>query len=256
MAEPTLSYRVEGEGQPLLLVHGFVISYNIWQNLLPLLRPHFKLVMIQLPGSGGSPLPPEGEDYVSAALVGIEQVRQALGFETWSVLGYSSGSRIAEAYVQKYAGHVSRAIFLCPLQVAAHRLDGLNRVLLFDRSRPVVGDWVLRGRRIKFLISWLGFNLKPDPLANDWYAEIGAAPMRALKETIRAVAPVAGRPFSVPVPRLMIWADRDAVSRPPRRPGPHDRLIHGQHAAPVEAADQVAGAILDWNEWAVEQEHG
>ena len=193
MSEVSLSYRVVGSGRPLLLIHGFGISYNIWRNLVPLLSSHFMIVMIELPGIGGSPLPAEGQDYLSAALDGIEGVRRALGLEKWDVLGYSSGSRIAEAYVQNYAAHVCHAIFLAPLLVNAYKVRGLRLAFRLEQSTPALGNWILSGWRLQFLISLLGFNLRPDPLGDEWYAEISSAPMRVLKETIWAMIPVAAR---------------------------------------------------------------
>ena len=51
-----LRYRLEGNGAtPLLLIHGWGVTYSVWQNLAPLLTPHFQLIMIELPGIGGSP---------------------------------------------------------------------------------------------------------------------------------------------------------------------------------------------------------
>ncbi|MEZ4836317.1 MAG: alpha/beta fold hydrolase [Caldilineaceae bacterium] len=61
-----LSYRIVGEGPPLLLLHGFGISYNIWQALVPLLHSHFQLILVELPGIGASPpLPAQTLYYVS-----------------------------------------------------------------------------------------------------------------------------------------------------------------------------------------------
>ncbi len=243
MSDRVLSYKVEGEGPPLLLVHGFMISFHIWQNLAPLLRPRFRSIMIELPGIGESPLPADTEDALDAAIEGLEAVRLELGLEKWSVLGYSTGSRIAEAYVQAHAAHVSRAIFLCPLQLSPSTLRLLRFGLRIDRAWPAFGDWVLSGWRLKFLVSLLGFNLKRDPLAQEWYAEISARPMSLRKATIRISADLAGKPFSAPVPYGMIWGDRDLVPATPPRPGPHDHFVHGQHAAPMEAAEEVASAI-------------
>ena len=59
MDEPAVSYRVMGTGRPLVLIHGFAISYNIWRNLAPLLSRYFMIVMIELPGIGGSAMPAE-----------------------------------------------------------------------------------------------------------------------------------------------------------------------------------------------------
>jgi pimeloyl-ACP methyl ester carboxylesterase len=244
MTELTLSYRVVGAGRPLLLIHGFGISFNIWRNLAPRLSPHFMVVLIELPGVGGSPLPAEGQDYLSAALDRIEGVRRALGLEKWDVLGYSSGSRIAEAYVQAHAAHVCRVIFLAPLLVNPYKVRGLRLAFRVEQSMPAPGNWILSGWRLRFLISLLGFNLRPDPLGDEWYAEISSAPMRVLKETIWAMIPVAARPFSVPVPFVTIWGDRDIVTMKPRKQAASAYFVHGQHAAPVQSAEEVARTIL------------
>ena len=244
VSELALNYRTEGNGPPLLLVHGFGISFNIWQQLIPLLRTHFTLVMVELPGIGASPMPREGTDYLTAAIDGIEGVRASLRVDRWSVVGYSSGSRIAEAYVQAHASNVCWAIFPCPVRIAPHKARVLEFGLWLDRLMPALGTWILSDWRLRFLISWLGFNLRPDPRSPQWFAEISSAPVRVLKDTIRALAPGATRSFSVPVPYAMIWGDRDLVPLTPRKSGEHDYFVHGRHAAPVESADEVAKLII------------
>ncbi len=244
MGEAVLNYRKAGNGEPLLLVHGFGISFHIWEKLLPLLSPHFTVVMIELPGIGATPMTLSDEDYLQACVGGIQGLRRSLGMQKWSVLGYSTGSRIAEAYVRSDAERVSRAIFLCPLSIGAHKRRLLRLGLWLDDRMPTFGTWVLSGWRLKFLISWLGFNLQHDAMRHQWYAEIGAVPVRVLKETLRAAATTAGGDFSVPVPYAMIWGDRDLVPLTPRKPGEHDYFVHGRHAAPVEAAEEIARVVI------------
>lgn len=240
-----LNYRSEGSGPALLLVHGFGISFDIWQNLLPLLSPHFTLVMVELPGIGGSPMPEAGRAYLDAAADGIEMARLAARIDQWDVLGYSSGSRAAEAYIRKYPQGVRRAVFLCPLRVGPVKAFALRLCLGLDRIVPEFGNHVLRGASLRFLISLLGFNLRRDPHADEWYARISGAPLEALKETIRSLPAFGSRPFEVPVSAVFIWGDVDLVPRRPRRPQGGDRVIHANHAAPVLSAAQVAAAILD-----------
>ena len=79
-----LHYRCEGSGDPLLLIHGWGVTYTIWQNLAPLLRPHFQLIMIELPGIGGSPEVDPKKPYYPACAEAIEEVRQALNIQQWS----------------------------------------------------------------------------------------------------------------------------------------------------------------------------
>lgn len=239
-----LNYRIEGKGPPLLLVHGFGISFNIWRDMLPFLRPHLTAVMVELPGIGASPLPAPGEAYLRAAIDALEGVRLALGFEKWNVLGYSTGSRFAEAYVQAYGRHVGRAIFLCPLIMDARKTFGLRFGLWVDRFFPAVGNWILSGRRLKYLIALFGFNLHPDPHAAEWYAIISARPVQVLKETLKVAARTARGPFSTSMPCSFIWGDADIVPLTPRRPEPHDDFVHANHAAPVLAAEAVAKSVL------------
>jgi pimeloyl-ACP methyl ester carboxylesterase len=244
MDEIVLNYETEGKGPPLLLVHGFGISFNIWKNLVPFLHSHFTLVMVELPGIGRSPMTGDGQPYLAACIEAIERLRLALGMETWDVLGYSTGSRIAEAYVRTYAPHVCRAVFLCPLALDSLKSMGLHFGLWVDGFLPAVGNWLLSGWRLHFLISSLAFNLRPDPHAEEWFNEIVALPVRVLKETLKVVDWNGTRPFEVPVSSVMIWGDIDAIPVRPRRRGPRDYFVHANHAAPVVAAGEVAGTIL------------
>ncbi len=244
MSEPALNYRVEGQGPALLLVHGFGISFNIWREMLPFLTPHFTVVALELPGIGASPLPPEGSDYLEVAVSGIEALRERLGIENWSVLGYSTGSRIAEAYIRADTAPVCRAMFLCPLLIDQHKDRALKFGLRLDSRSPGFGRWILSGWRLKWLISWLGFNFEPDPRSAGWYAEISAVPLPILKDTIRTASRSVSNAFSVFVPYMMIWGDHDLVPLTPRKAGEHDAFVHGRHAAPVESEEEIARIVV------------
>lgn len=43
-----------GSGPDLVLVHGWGLSGAVWQGLVPLLEPHFRLHLLDLPGFGHS----------------------------------------------------------------------------------------------------------------------------------------------------------------------------------------------------------
>jgi pimeloyl-ACP methyl ester carboxylesterase len=244
MDEPVLNYRVVGNGPPLLLVHGFGISFNIWQNLVPLLCPYSTLVIVELPGIGASPSPSRGENYLLRAVEGIEHVRQTLGLETWNVLGYSTGSRIAEAYIRTYPNHVYRAVFLCPLKVENYKIILLRFFIWLDGFVHSIIPWLLQGWRLKFLILLFGFSLHSDPLVGEWHNEIGYCSVHILKETAKMIIPIGTKPFSVPVPFSSIWGDMDIVSSKPHLPGQHDYFIHANHAAPVLASNEISDIIL------------
>jgi pimeloyl-ACP methyl ester carboxylesterase len=243
MGEPGLNYKIAGDGPPLLLIHGFGISFNIWKELIPLLTSYFTLVMVELPGIGKSPMPSPGEGYLCAAVEAVERVRRNLGFDIWDVLGYSTGSRIAEAYVQTHTGHVRKAVFLCPLQVQNYKLHLLRLFFWIDRFIPAFIPWILRGWRLKFLILLLGFSLHPDAHLDDWQTEITSAPVEVLKETARLIIPVGAKPFFVPIPFTLVWGDMDFIPSKPMKPRERDHFVHASHAAPILAPGKISEIV-------------
>jgi pimeloyl-ACP methyl ester carboxylesterase len=238
-----LSYRIEGSGSPLLLIHGWGVTYSMWENLAPLLTPHYQLIMIELPGIGGSPQVEPGQPYYPACAEGIEEVRLALGIEKWSLLAYSSGTRAAEAYVQRYPQAIQRAVFLCPIYLAEIWTIFLH--LLDNTPNLTIRHWVLSHWRLYSLILALGFNGRPHTYTRTWKHEIE---LQSLDILIRTLCEIPGKgrtPFALTeVPTLFIWGGRDALTARPRHLRPNDMVIPANHSAPMLAASSVAEAVI------------
>lgn len=49
-----LNYRVIGNGYPVVFIHGFLESNNMWKDLLPSLSNQYRCILIELPGHGKS----------------------------------------------------------------------------------------------------------------------------------------------------------------------------------------------------------
>lgn len=239
-----LHYKLEGAGHPLLMIHGFGISFHIWEELSPLLRDRFTLIQIELPGIGSSPPPAHGQDYLEAAAAGIEQVRNALAIEHWHVLSYSSGTLVGEHYLNCHPDHVDRAVFVCPVQISPSKAFSLRLAIRLDGLFPHMGTWVLSGSRLRYLIDLLGFNSRKNERSERWFAEIGSQPVEILKETLRSIPGGGSRPFMIPDRHaLFIWADEDRIVDAPR-PSPQDRMIHSNHSAVQTTAPVLAGLIV------------
>ena len=240
-----LNYEVDGSGPPLLMIHGFGISFHIWQELRPRLRDHFTLIMVELPGIGCSPLPPPSKPYLASAVDGLEATRAALGFERWSVLSYSSGTRVAEQYLHCHAERVERAVFLCPAQTKHLKAASFSAALRLDSAFPRIGDWILSGPRIRFLIDWLGLNFSHKELLPAWYNEITSQPVSILKETLRTMPKGGAQKFDIPdLPSLFLWGTEDLIMDRPNRLSARDRLIRAGHSAPQTDTEEVEEVIL------------
>jgi pimeloyl-ACP methyl ester carboxylesterase len=120
----------------------------------------------------------------------------------------------------------------------------LHLALQLDGWFPRLGTWILSGRRLRFLIDLLGFNLKKNERSPYWYAEIRSQPVKILKETLRSLPGGGAWPFSIPdCPALFIWGSEDWVVDAPRLTS-HDRVIHAAHSAPQTEPQALAGIIL------------
>jgi len=105
------SSRRSGHGEPLVLLHGVGLDHTLWDELTPLLEPHFEVLRYDLLGHGGAP----GVDDSVAVPDFIAQLDAELDLAGWSranVLGYSMGGLIAGAYAAARPQRVKRLALL------------------------------------------------------------------------------------------------------------------------------------------------
>ena len=88
-----LNYEIEGEGQVLLMLHGWGSNLQAFQCLVPALAEKYKVVRLDFPGFGkSSPVPRvfSVDDYVDITVKFIQQ----LGLSKLSLAGHSFGGRV------------------------------------------------------------------------------------------------------------------------------------------------------------------
>ena len=91
----------EGEGQPILLLHGFMEDGSIWDRQVDYLKRGFRLLIPDLPGSGGSSLLP-GETSMEDMADYVKAILDAEGIERCVMIGHSMGGYIALAFAEKF----------------------------------------------------------------------------------------------------------------------------------------------------------
>ena len=110
-----LRYDVSGEGPPLVLLHGSVLSRAIWRGLgylAPLGEQH-TVVRVDLRGHGRSGTPHEASAYTQQAFTAdLLAVLDAEGIGSASLLGYSLGARIALTAALEHPERVERLVSL------------------------------------------------------------------------------------------------------------------------------------------------
>ncbi len=97
-------YTVSGNGQPVVLLHGFAEDGNIWDDQIAFLQEHCQLIIPDLPGSGQSALLQKEnvtiEDYAECirALLVNEKADNCI------MLGHSMGGYITLAFAEMFPG--------------------------------------------------------------------------------------------------------------------------------------------------------
>jgi len=243
-----LPHRIEGNGYPLLLIHGLGVTYATWQNLIPLLTPHFQLIMVELPGSGTLREAGFTQPFYPTCAEAIEELRIALGIEQWTILAYSTGTRVCETYLQLYPARVARAVFLCPFYIRKPPYLLMRSFLGINTKYVYIVNWLLAGWR---LYGWLwlsAFNLQRNEYISEWMNEIRLLPVENLKRVITDLPNLGRAPFILPgttqVPILYIWAERDAISERPSHLRSNDVVIEGCHSAPLLYARRIVEVAL------------
>ena len=96
----SIHYRVEGNGPPLILQHGFSDSIEIWYQpgTVAALKPKYRLVLIDARGHGQSDKPHDPPSYAPEKFASdIVAVLDDLGIKTAAYWGYSRGGWIGFA---------------------------------------------------------------------------------------------------------------------------------------------------------------
>ncbi|WP_036594044.1 alpha/beta fold hydrolase [Ottowia thiooxydans] len=113
------AYKSDGDGDPLVLVHGIGARGASWGGVVNSLKRNFRCITYDLRGHGDSPLPnaPFGLDDL---VEDLEALRISIGIERMHVVGHSLGGMIGPAYAYKYP---DRVISLGLLSTAAFRSE-------------------------------------------------------------------------------------------------------------------------------------
>lgn len=112
-----------GEGPPLLLVHGYLWSGTVWEDVFPLLGARFRVIVPDLPGFGESEKPPParyayGLDAFAESLVDLVA---ALGVGRVSVCGHSMGGAVALTLAAHHPDLVEKLVVASPVVYGSRR---------------------------------------------------------------------------------------------------------------------------------------
>lgn len=106
-----ISYDISGKGDPLMLLHGYLMSSQIWKGLIELLKLKYEVIAIDFPGHGNSgDFPPVHSMDLMAETA--EAILKNENIDKCNLLGHSMGGYVALAILEHYPHLIHKMILL------------------------------------------------------------------------------------------------------------------------------------------------
>lgn len=106
-----LFYEQAGSGHPLVLIHGFTLNTQMWDDQFAVFARHYRVIRYDMRGTGHSDLPTE-EPFT--AVDDLRALLDALGVSRAYVLGLSLGGSVAIDFTLAYPDRTSALILVDP----------------------------------------------------------------------------------------------------------------------------------------------
>jgi pimeloyl-ACP methyl ester carboxylesterase len=212
----TIPYLEGGNGDVLVLVHGFGGDKDNFTRIACHLTPHFRLIQPDLPGFGDATRDPAARYRMSDQVERLHDFLHALGVRKMTIGGSSMGGFIASEYAARYPGQV-RALWLLDAAgtAEAHKSPMLESYLATGESplllrTPADIEKLIRATMSRppyfpgFLKRTLGARAIADyPL----HSEI-------LKDLSEHSPMLEAQYASLSTPALIVWGSEDSILSP------------------------------------------
>ncbi|MDR7600777.1 MAG: alpha/beta hydrolase [Armatimonadota bacterium] len=247
-------YAEWGTGLPVVLVHGFPLSSEIWAEVAVRLGDISRVVVPDLRGHGDSEAPPGpySMDDLAEDVVGLAD---ALGFERFVLGGHSMGGYVAFRVAARWPERLS-GLVLVATRAEADTEDGRARRRKAIERIQVEGASAFLADFLPNLVSDQTRRSRPEVMARLWEAA-HRVPDRALVACLQGMM---DRPDSrqllkqLSVPALVVAGEQDAVvpvesARAMAEALPRARLVvvaGAGHVPSVEAPEATASALREF----------
>ncbi len=96
----------QGQGTPVVLIHGFPLDHTIWDAVTSILKEHARVLTPDLRGWGRSDAP-QGVYSMSLMASDVRALLDHLGIERAILVGHSMGGYVSLAFARAYPGRIS-----------------------------------------------------------------------------------------------------------------------------------------------------
>ena len=117
-----------GEGPPLVFVHGLSGSWPNWLEQLPVFAQRRRVIAMDLPGFGHSPMPAERITISGYARI-LDDLFGTLGLDAATLVGNSMGGFISAELAIAFPERVERLVLVSAAGISTHGRGDVERVV-------------------------------------------------------------------------------------------------------------------------------
>src|SRR6478672_6459907 len=173
-----VSYRIAGDGPPVVLIHGMVNSSRHWEKVALRLADRYTVVAPDLIGHGESAAV-RGDYSLGAHACSIRDLLTTIGIERATVVGHSLGGGVAMQFFYQFPQRVER-LALVSSGGLGHDVSPMLRGAALPGA--AAGIWLVANRRVRAAIERAGERMRARGIRKGIYLQAIARAMRPLQE--------------------------------------------------------------------------
>ncbi len=131
----TIRFDDRGQGNPIVLLHGFMESLDVWDELADKLSDEFRIIAIDLPGHGKSGVIEQTHSMELMADV-VKEIIDYLKLEKVLLVGHSMGGYVALEFLKDYPQNLAGLVLLhsTPMADSEERKRQRNEMIMDIKS--------------------------------------------------------------------------------------------------------------------------
>jgi abhydrolase domain-containing protein 6 len=203
-------YLEGGQGQPLLLVHGFNGDKDNWTRVSKYLTPRFHVYAVDLPCWGESTRLSAADCDVEPQVEHLDQIAAALKLEHFDLGGNSMGGWIAAAYAAAHRDKVNSLWLLAPAGIAGSQTSDLGNIVKSGARVPLIA------RNVEEMDELLHFVCVHPPFIPHALLAVMAQRQAQYYDLEQAIfaelqhkTPLEDQVKGLPTPAFIVWGDHD-----------------------------------------------
>ena len=168
----SLHYVTAGQGEPVVLLHGWPQTWFMLRDVIPLLAPHYSLIAPDMRGLCDSSRPEDGYAKMTVAR-DIAQLMTQLGHDRFRVIAHDWGGPVAFALAAQFPERVAAmAIFDAPVLGDGGPINHHARWHFGFHALPGLAEALTEGREDIYLRFFYRFGgAHPNAITEDAQAE-------------------------------------------------------------------------------------